>query len=109
MSDRNAFIGFDKNEDEYCLFTLSDTHEISVGDRLRGDFHGHSASTFAAKNLTSEDSLWIDLLDWELSLDGAITRLIELQSPSRFIVGSKVIMAHSDDIVLQLRDEILRS
>ena len=109
MSDRDAFVGFDKDHDGYCVFTLGDTHEISVGDRLLGDFHGHSASTFTAKNLTRKDSPRIDLLDWEMSLDLAVSRLIGLQSPSRFIVGSKVIMAHVDDVVRQLHDEILRS
>lgn len=107
MSDRGVFIG--AHEDQHCVFSLGDTHEISIGDRLRGDFHGHSASTFAAKNLTRKDSPWIVLEDWESPLDGAIALLLKFGSPEYAYAGAKRIATNSGDVVLQLREEILRS
>lgn len=107
MSDKDVFIG--AHEDEYCVFSLGNTHEIAIGDRLRGDFHGHSASTFAAKNMTRNDSPRIVLEDWESPLDGAIGQLLKFGSPEYAYAGEKRIATNSGDVVLQLREEILRS
>src|SRR5437867_9059328 len=62
MSDKGGFIAV--HDDEYCVFSVADTSEVEIGDRLRGDFHGHSASPFDASNLTRRDSPRIGLEDW---------------------------------------------
>lgn len=109
MSDKWAFIGDDRDGSEYCVFTLGDTHEVSFGDHLSGDFHGHSASTFTARNLTKGDNLMIDLRDWELPLALAVVRLMSIEPATKFIVGNKVFMAHLDDVFGQLCNEIRRA
>lgn len=105
-SDRDMFIGYNAKADEYCVFELSDTREISIGDTLVGDFHGHSASTFTANNSTTGDSPRIDLFDWELSLVGAVERFVSVRSATQFIVGHKVIMAHAHEVAHQIINEL---
>ncbi|MHB8520046.1 MAG: hypothetical protein ACYDH9_04750 [Limisphaerales bacterium] len=107
-SDRGVFIAVD-DDDEYCVFSLADSSEIGIGDRLLGDFHGHTASTFDASNLTRRNTPRIDLDDWESPLDGALGRLLKSGAPEYAYAGSKRIATNSDDVVLQLREEILRS
>ncbi len=105
-SDSGFFIG--SHKEGYCIFNLGDTHEIFIGDQLLGDFHGHSASTFAAQNLTQRNRPWIDLYDGESPLNVAIGHLLRLGSPRSVEVGMKRIPTDADDIVRQVRDEILR-
>ncbi len=76
MNEKDVFIGV--SDGAYCVFSLGDSHEIEIGDILLGDFHGHGASTFAAKNLTRNGSPWIDLEDWESPLDKAIGLFVKV-------------------------------
>jgi hypothetical protein len=108
LSDRGLYIAAD-DDDDYCVFSLADTSDIEIGDRLLGDFHGRSASTFDAKNLTRSDSPRIDLEDGDSSLDAAIAELLKFGSPTYIEAGSKRIATNEHDVVLQIRKEILGS
>ena len=104
MSDKGFFIA--AHNDGYCVFSLANPKQVELGDRLWCDVHGHSASTIRASNLTRQDELRIDLVDWESSLDGAIGHLLKLGSPEYVHAGSKRIAMNSDNVFIQLQEEI---
>ena len=106
MSDQGFFIA--AHNDGYCIFSLANPTKVELGDRLWCDVHGHSAATIRASNQTRQDELSIDLVDWETSLDGAISHLLKLGSPQYVHAGSKRIATNSENVIIQLQEEILR-